>query len=119
MPRNCKHNGGDFDNIKRRIDEQLKKGVSIFAYSSIPCPFVGKVGRVRKGLFSIAKQLGVTITPLAVDYIEHNIGMIPYQRFEIRVGDTFHVEDPLRESLRARKFFKKAISRFRKKKFMV
>jgi hypothetical protein len=112
------HNGGgDLNNIKNQVDTHIKKGTSVFVYGSIPS-HNGMIGRVRKGMFVIAKQLGITITQVAIDYISHNVGIIPYQRFEIKIGETFHVQDPGTGSIKTRRFYKKSLREFTRKKFL-
>lgn len=75
------------------------------------------VGNMRKGMFYIAKELGVTITPIAIDSVLLENGLIPAQKFEIRVGATQHVEDPLQAMLDVRQFLLRGKHDFKATKF--
>ena len=115
-----KRNGGlnTFQDIKTQIKEKLDTNFSILVYVTTPKEKVGEISRLRTGMFRIAKELNRTITPIAIDYIHYDhFGSIPYQRYEIRVGDSFYVDDPLVDSLRTRKFFKDSLEEFKNNKF--
>jgi hypothetical protein len=76
---------------KRLIDTSMY--VFVEDISSRPHDF--GVGNMRKGMFYIARDLGITITPIAVDAIVIKNGTVQDQRFEIRVGKTSYVDDPI------------------------
>ena len=75
------------------------------------------IGRVRTGLFRIAQQLTVPITPLTIDYTDHTFGFIHSQNFQIRVSKSFYVSNPVLDSVKVRNIFKHNLSRFIKEKY--
>jgi hypothetical protein len=84
--------GGSFEIVKQQIGEKYRKGLSIFTYVTSISHSIGHLNRVRKGMFTIAKELGIPVTPIAIDYIHYNcIGAIVPQNFRISVGETFNV----------------------------
>lgn len=111
---------GQFNNITQKTQETMKEGKSVFVYITKPVHVENQflTGRIRKGMFAIAKKLGVTITPIAIDYIHHNNGIIPYQNYEMLVGEPFYVQDPLQDSIRTRHFFNDSLKKFKKNKFL-
>lgn len=111
-----KHSG-EYEETKIALAEKLKEGISIFSYSSRP--FISdRIGKIRSGMFRIAKELNVTVTPIYFDHIEHSYGIIPVQRYSIVVGDTFFVDDIDSCVYRAKKFFKKTRKELKKNKFL-
>lgn len=113
-----KGRSGSFNLLKETIKDKMSNGFSILTYVTTPQEKIGNIGRVRTGIFRIAKELNMTITPIAIDYIHYtNIGNIPYQRFEMRVGDSFNVTDVIMDTLRTRRFFKNSLIEFNKNKF--
>ena len=102
-----KSSKGNYENVKKESEKHLKNGVSMFCYIIDPtAPISDRIGKVRSGMFKIAKEIGSTITPIYFDHIEHNHGIIPYQRYTIVVGDTFHVDDVEQDMFTVKKFFK-------------
>lgn len=111
-----KHSG-EYEEVKSCIIEKLKAGISIFSYSSKP--FINdRIGKVRSGMFRIASELNVTITPIYFDHIDHLYGIIPVQRYSIVVGDTFFVDDVDACVYRAKKFFKETRKELKRNKFL-
>lgn len=109
--------GKDFENIRHKISNFINNGTSVFAYANHGV--YGTTGRIRTGLFKIAKTLNITITQIAIDNINSTFSSIPYQRFEIKIGKTFYVQNPTIDAIKTHKFFSKSYKQFQKKKFMV
>ena len=76
------------------------------------------IAPLRTGIFSIAQQLGVTITPIVFDRVDNISGSITQQSFEIVVGDTNMVTDPKQDSRITRKFMLNHKRRLEKNKFV-
>jgi len=109
--------GKDFENIKNKVYEYINNGTSVFAYANNGIS--GTTGRIRTGLFKIAKKLNITITQIAIDNINYLFNCIQYQKFEIKIGETFYVNDPIRDAIKTHRFFSKSYKNFQKNKFMV
>ena len=102
---------GNFDKVKDSIDEMLRNGVSVIAYVEKRL-LLNKllVGRLRTGIFKIAKELNRTITPIVFDHIYYNsYGVIPKQNYSIMVGKTTKVENIDRSIYETRLFMKKSL----------
>lgn len=111
-------NCGQYERIKQQIAEKYKQGMSIFAYVTKCIHKNGHyIGRLRSGLFRISQELKIPITPVAIDYIHDNYGIIPRQNFRICVGDTFQVQDINKDMQVVRRFFKEKMRFFVVNKF--
>lgn len=109
---------GNYDDTKKQIKECINQGRSVFSYitrnSEISPTFIPAI---RSGIFHIAKELGVMITPVAFDYIDMNGGIISKQNFRIEVGEPFYVENPETDMRRTKIFFTKKLIEFKEKKY--
>ena len=64
------------------IEKDYFKSTNIYALSDI-----------RSGMFSIAKNINATITPVVIDHIEHNMGVISNTNFQIHIDKTRIVDN--------------------------
>lgn len=110
--------GGSFKKVKQQVGQMYKQGLSIFTYVTKISPKVGYISRIRSGMFTIAKDLGIPVTPIAIDYIHTNsVGAIVPQNFRIIVGKTFMVNSVSESRHRARMFLMEQHKYFIKNKF--
>lgn len=109
---------GNYLDTKNQVLENIKQGRSIFTYvSSYPSLRPEYISKLRSGMFSIAKELNVSVTPVCVDYIDTYFGAITNQNFRIRVGDTFMIDDTNISIQKTKKFFKETMKEFKKRKY--
>lgn len=102
---------GNFDKVKDSIDDMLKNGISVIAYVEKRL-LLDKllVGRLRTGIFKIAKDLNRTITPIVFDHIYYNsYGVVPRQNYSIMVGKTSNVENIEKSIYDTRLFMKNSL----------
>lgn len=109
---------GNYEKTKGLVMGHILQGHHVFSYVTTksllrPDLFM----KIRSGMFSIAQELNVPITPIVFDYIDTPFGCIPYQRYEICVGDTFYVNDVGKSKLQVVRFFKDKMAEFMKKKY--
>jgi hypothetical protein len=107
---------GNYENTKKEIAAHISTGRSVFLYVSKPPVLYPYPGKIRLGTFRIAKELGVPVTAMAIDVISSAYGAIPYQKFQLKVGETFYVDDVGTGVARVRKFFKDTLDDFKKQK---
>lgn len=106
------------------MKEYIDKKISVCAYVTHQVSYVdsmekiGQIGRARTGLFKIAEKFNIPVTPISIDYIYNEYNIIPYQRFEIRVSDSFYVTNYVADSIKVRKIFSESLIDFKRKKFM-
>lgn len=114
--KNCKN---QYDTIKNDVKTQYNNGMSIFAYIEEPSTVIDDgIGKLRSGMFSIAKDLNITITPVVFDHIEYNnFGIIYNQNYRIKIGKPFYVQDVKESKYKVKKFFRNTLKEFKKKKF--
>lgn len=106
--------GGSFENVKQQVERKYKQGLSIFTYVTK----IGNITRVRSGMFVIAKDLGIPVTPVAIDYVHFNaVGAIVPQNFRISVGETFEVNSVNDARYRTKVFLREQHKLFVKNKF--
>ena len=98
----------NFDNLLKDVKEKIKN-MSIFVYvedqtkkkqignKSIAYP-------LRKGIFEIACQLGLTVTPIFIDRVHIKNGLIEKRNFNISVGNTLKVKDAKDTAIQTYKF---------------
>jgi len=76
-----------------------------------------EVGGLRKGIFWIAKDLGATVTPVVLDSVVESRGRIPHQKYEVCIGPTTHVQDPLSVLIDVRTMMRNTKAALGKSKF--
>ena len=109
-----------YDKMKEKINEMLSNGFYVFIYIEKICSSItdNDFGFIRNGLFNIAKDLDVSITPVAFDRILYNkYGILEKQNYQICVGDTFKVDTVNDVKYKTRRFFRDKIKYFSKTKF--
>lgn len=90
----CK--GGQFDKTQKMISDKIKEGYNIMVYNETNFHnryHIYHINNLRTGIIKIAKNLGVTITPIVFDHISHNFGFISDKKFKIYVGETTQIDD--------------------------
>jgi hypothetical protein len=112
-------NGNSYERMKLEIKNHIDNGRYVFAYVSKPVTHDHYISKLRSGMFRIAKELNIPITPLAVDYIDSYYGIIPYQNFYMHVGETFYIDDVDSDMYRMRKFFTERVQFFKKNKYIM
>lgn len=88
--------GGQFDKTQKMINDKIKKGYNIMVYNETNFHsryHIYHVNKLRTGIINIAKNLGVTITPIIFDHISHNFGFISTKKFKIYIGKTTEIDD--------------------------
>lgn len=87
---------GKFEETQENIRKKLQSGYHIIAYIEdryYKRKNIYSIARLRTGLFSIAKNIGATITPVAIDHIDHTFGILSDTLFQIKIGTTSKVSD--------------------------
>lgn len=108
-----------YDNSKKEIVEHIKEGRSIFTYiTKYPRNIPNYIPKIRSGMFSIAKELDLPITLVAIDYIDIKFNIIQDQNFYIEIGDTFKVDNVQDSMYKARKFYTEKMNKFIKQKYI-
>lgn len=110
---------GSYETTRNLICGHVLQGRSVFGYvtpgKSLFLP--NQIIRVRSGLFSIAKELSIPVTPVAFDYIDLFLGTIPRQNFRVHVGKPFMVTD-VKQSVRdTAHFFRDKLTEFMETKY--
>ena len=73
---------------------------------------------MRTGLFSIAKELDIPITLVAIDFVDTQFNNIQKQNFHIEIGDTFKVDNIQDAVYKSRKYYKKTLTKFMHQKYI-
>ena len=107
-----------YENTKKEIMKHINEGRSVVSYITKD-PYLGPthIRGIRSGIFKISKELNIPITPIAIDYIDNNFGMIKYQNFNIKADDTFNVENVKESMYKTKKFYKESMKAFKKNKY--
>jgi len=105
----------NYNKIKNKISTVHNKGFHIFSYIETAYSSIDKngIGKLRSGMFSIAKELGITITPVVIDRIHYsNFSIINKQNFQIYIGESIHVTDIKNDMYNTKKLFRTKINEF-------
>ncbi len=109
--------GNNYDYFMKTIEKKIKKR-SIYLYVEKFIWFEvlrtykhnritdENVGKIRSGIFYIAKKLGLTITPIVVDSLNLD------KNFEVRIGQTTKVINPTQSIKDVKNFFFKTKKEF-------
>lgn len=103
-------NKGEFDQLQQRVKEKLDSGYHIFCY--IERDYYNRkhdyqITELRSGMFTIAKNLEVTITPVVIDHIKHTCGIDEDIPFQIKIGRTQTVDNVKEVMNKVRDFYSK------------
>lgn len=85
-------NSGEYEKMKEKIREMIQRKRWIFSYVNRCCKETGVVTKLRSGMFYIAQELGLGITPIYIDYLKMNSGIIVPQKFRFVVKETFFIK---------------------------
>jgi len=101
---------GNFEKTQEDVKHKLENGYHIFAYVEKDYynrkhPYT--ISELRSGMFSIAKNLNSTITPVTIDHIDHLLGGVNTNTiFNIKIGKTGYVKDIETSMKQTEDFFK-------------
>ena len=109
---------GNYNEAKREVENKIKN-FSIFVYvNNNKTKFHNHhIGRLRKGIFYIAKELNISITPIIFEYVESTIGFLTNKKIRIKVGDTTNIVNVDESIKSSREYFQKNIIKFKKTLF--
>jgi hypothetical protein len=88
--------GGCFKRTQAQIQKKIKNGYSIVTFIEkdyFKRPNIYGLSDIRSGMFRISKNINTTITPVVIDHIEHNMGIISNTNFRIHVDKTRIVDN--------------------------
>lgn len=108
---------GNYENSKKEVNEHMRAGRYIFAYVTKYSSLKWEYITIRSGMFKIAKELGVPVTPVCIDYVDTKFGAITYQNFHMDVGDTFMVQDVGESMQQTKRYFKETMIKFKQGKY--
>lgn len=109
--------GKSYKNVKLQIKQRLKENISVAALVSTEDT---KLVRIRTGMFKIAKELNIPVTPVVVDTIDISTDCrLLKQNFKLYVGESFYVSDNVyNDTYRVRKLFKEKMEYFKNTKYI-
>jgi hypothetical protein len=112
------NNKNNYENILSETEKKIKDR-HILCYIEKSKKSILGLGRIRKGMFSIAKKLNVQITPICVDKIDHSYGIPKKQNFFVKVGKTHHVNNVILSKNIVKNFYKDSLEEFKTKKYVL
>ena len=110
------YKGGCFKTTQSQIKETIKNGYSIVTFIEkdyFKRSNIYALSDIRSGMFSIAKNINATITPVVIDHIEHNIGIISNTNFQIYVDKTRKVDNIDTEIKNVTRLFERKLRLFK------
>ena len=110
---------GNTSYISEEIRKTINDGNDIFAYINTIPSYFDYIGALRSGMFRIAIEHNISITPITFDVIDTTLGFIPKQNYFIRVGDTFYPQTIENSKYRVTKFFRESLRQFKQYKYHI
>jgi hypothetical protein len=107
---------GSFDTTQNIIRDKIEEGFSIFVYVEEKYhrrPKKYSVQNLRQGMFKIAKNLHIPITPIVFDHIDHTFGILEQSTYKIFIDKTRFVEDIDYEMEQVHKLYKNKLKKFK------
>lgn len=89
----------NYNTLKSQIKKILSRGTSVCMYFDTKVDYKGikphkyTLQTPRRGIFNIARELGVPVTPIVMDHLYISGGIIPPQNFQIYVGKSLKISD--------------------------
>lgn len=108
----------NFENTKDIIEKRIKKNYSIFSYvekTYYSRKNIYTLTEFRSGMFRIAQQLNIPITPVICEHIEYEYGFIGKNKPKIIILEPFYVIDIEKDIFQCRNKMAKILGRTRYK----
>lgn len=112
-----REDGNSYESTKNQIEDIVKKQHKyVILYANLS-PYIHPAngGKLRTGVFHIAKELGIPISLMALDYIDTSWGCVRDQPVQIKIGPCFKkIEENNLSSImnQTRIYFRDTIKRF-------
>ena len=107
---------GNFDRLKDEIKTMVDKGYNVVVYPEKNWKkretIYHTVDKMKSGVFEIAKQTGITITPIVMDHFNAKAGVLLGTDFNIVIEKTRYVTDVSLEMKNMKKIFERNLERF-------
>ncbi len=114
-----KEEKGNFETIRNEIVDSIKNNSTIFIYVNRFCHKKRYISRISSGMFKISKEFNIPLTPICIDYIDYNNGIIvPNQRFYMTVGNSFVVDNVREDMRKVRNFYITNLEYYKKTKYI-
>ena len=112
-------NKNSYEYIKAEIKLAIDEGNDVIIYvNSTNQSYYDYINKFRTGIFNIAIEHKICITPVTFGFIDTYFGTIPYQNLNIKVGDTFKISSVYEGKYKVRKFFNASLKEFQKTKYL-
>lgn len=101
--------------VEKEVRKKIQEGYHIFCY--VEKEYHNRknkyaIDTVRSGMFSIAKNVNCTITPIVVDHISNFNGVIDNFNFNIFIDKTRYVKDVKKEVDNVTKLYRNKLRKF-------
>ena len=112
----------NYDILKSQIKTILSRGINVCMYFDTKVDYKGikkhkyTLQTPRKGIFNIARELNVEITPIVMDHLYISAGIIPPQNYQIYVGKSLKINND-RDIDNTILFFRQKLNMFLTDKF--
>ena len=107
--------GNQFDETQKKVRDKLAEGYSVIVYPEKNF-FYRKnkydITTFHSGIFNIAKNIDATITPIVIDHINHNIGIVLNNNFKIYIDTTRKIDNVQLEIDNVTKLFTRKLKKF-------
>jgi hypothetical protein len=113
-------NKNSYEFLKKEIKTVIEEGYDVFVYiNSTNQSYFDYINKLRSGIFKIALECEISITPVTFGFIDTYFGTIPSQNLNIKVGDTFKIKSVYEGKYKVRKFFNESLKEFEKTKYLL
>lgn len=107
---------GNTKYVSREVKKSIDEGNDFFSYINNP-GYYEYLSRPKKGMFVIAMEHNISVTPVTFDKIDTSFGYIGCQNYFIKVGDTFYVDNITTARNKTIRFYRESLKEFNKEKY--
>ena len=107
---------GNTKYVSKEVKKSIEEGNDFFCYINNP-GYYDYLSRPKKGMFIIAMEHNISVTPITFDKIDTIFGCIPCQNYFIKVGDTFYVDNITTSRNKVTRFYRESFKEFNKEKY--
>lgn len=108
--------GKEFLDTQNKIKSKIDSGYTVLVYAEkrfYDRPSKYDISRLHSGIFSIAKNAKIPITPIVFDHIDHDFGIVTNSNYKIYIDKPRYVTDVQKEMDMASKLFRKKLKFFK------
>lgn len=110
--------GNEFEETQEKVRVKIAQGYTVLVYAEkkfYKRPTKYDISTLHSGIFSIAKNTNVAITPIVFDHIDHTLGIVTNDNYKVYIDKTRYVTDIQQSMDQVAKLFRRKLRLFKVK----